>query len=219
VLGNANINQLEKQFGTTPLECGYVARLSELDKQLGKRTKNYKEPLAGTVSIPWLGESTFDFIVELSKAIRLLGSSHGKWRIFIGTEKRFNNDNKIHSLFQNLDYCLIEPPGSRYNEALNNSKCALIYGGYNSLMDVLYTEKPCVVMVRDMQDQEQDIHLKQLLMKTGNQLLIFHENGLNHQELFNALKKQMFNSEYQDNNINLNGAAIASGHLVRLLDQ
>ncbi len=218
VLGNADMEQLKNQFGMSPVECGYVSRLKEIYKQ-EEKIINTDEFLAGTVSIPWLGESTFDLIVELSKALRLLGSSHGKWHIFIGVERGSGNDRKIRSLFQDLDHCIIEVPGSHYNDALINSRCALIYGGYNSLMDILYTGIPCVVLVREMQDREQDIHLKQLLAQTGSQLLVFRENSLNHLDLVDALKKQMANPEYGEKIINLNGAAIAAGHLFRLLSQ
>ncbi len=216
VLGNANMEQLKNQFGISPVECGYVSRLTEIYRQEGK-TINSDELLAGTISIPWLGESTFDLIVELSKALHLIGPSHGKWQIFIGMERGSSSDIKVRSLFQDLDHCLLEAPGSRYNDALINSKCALIYGGYNSLMDMLHIGIPCVVLVREMQDREQEIHLKQLLLKTGNQLLVFQENSLNHQDLFDALKKQMLNTEHGEKTINLNGAAIAAGHLFRLL--
>ncbi|MCP4671979.1 MAG: hypothetical protein GY857_11810, partial [Desulfobacula sp.] len=172
---------------------------------------------AGTVSIPWLGESTFDFIVQLAAALRILGPSHGKWQIFIGMEKGSGNDIKVHSLFQDLDHCSIEAPGNRYNDALISSKCALIYGGYNSLMDILHIGIPCVVLLRNMQDREQEIHLKQLSMKTGNQLLVFQEDNLNHRDLADALEKQMLNPGHGKATINLNGAAIAADHLFRLL--
>ncbi|MCD4722971.1 MAG: hypothetical protein K8S13_24400 [Desulfobacula sp.] len=216
VLGNENMKQLQNQFGISPVECGYVSRLTEIHKQQRKKLSTDVD-LAGTVSIPWLGESTFDFIVELAEALRLLGASHGKWQIFIGVEEGSKDDIKIHSLFQDLDHCSIEIPSSRYNDALVNSKCALIYGGYNSLMDILHLGIPCVVLVRKMQDKEQDIHLRQLLMKTGNQLLVFRENDLNHDELFAALKNQILAPRQKEKTINLNGAAMAADHLFRLL--
>ncbi len=217
VLGNANMEQLKNQFGMSPVECGYVSRLTEIHKQHQKILNN-DTLFAGTVSIPWLGETTFDLIVELAKTLRRMGPSYGKWRIFIGMEKGLKNDIKIRSLFQDLGYCSIEVPSRRYNDALVNSKCALIYGGYNSLMDILYLGIPCVVLVRDMQDKEQDIHLKQLVRKTGNQLLIFKEKDLNHNDLFEALKKQILNPGHREKTINLNGAAIAADHLCRLLN-
>jgi hypothetical protein len=67
-LGNRNMEQLQTRFGMNPVECGYVSRLTEVHKHQ-KRTVPHDADLAGTVSIPWLGESTFSLIVELAEAL------------------------------------------------------------------------------------------------------------------------------------------------------
>lgn len=216
VLGNKNMEQLQTRFGMNPVECGYVSRLTEVHKYQ-KRTVAHDGGLAGTVSIPWLGESTFNLIVELAEALRLLGPSHGKWQIFMGVEDGSQNDIKIRSRFQKIDHCSIEMPSSRYNDALFNSKCALVYGGYNSLMDILHLGTPCVVLLREMEDKEQDIHLQQLRMKTGNQLLVLRENDLNHNKLLGALENQVTRPKVIEKSMNLNGAKNAADHLFKLL--
>ncbi len=216
VLGNENIEQLQTRFGMNPVECGYVSRLTEIHRHQ-RKTVSHGAGLAGTVSIPWLGESTFKLIVELAEALRRLGPSHGKWQIFMGVEEGSQNDIKIRSLFQNIDHCSIEMPSSRYNEALFNSKCALVYGGYNSLMDILHLGTPCVVLIRGMQDKEQEIHLEQLRMKTGNQLLVLRENDLTHKTLLRALENQVTRPRVIEKSINLNGAKNAADHLFELL--
>jgi predicted glycosyltransferase len=216
ILGTDHIKQLQTRFGTHPVECGYVSRLLEIHNHRKKTLTKY-EGLAGTVSIPWLGESTFDFITELAKAFNILGESHGKWKIFIGTEEGSQTDMDIRALFKPLDHCSVETPGSRYNNALFNSRCALIYGGYNSLMDVLHLGTPCVVIIRNMQDKEQEIHLQQLQKKTGNQLIVLGENSLNHSDLFLALKTQLARPKKQDESINLNGAERAAKYLFSLV--
>jgi len=85
------------------------------------------------------------------------------------------------------------------------------------LMDVLYLGLPCVVLIRSMLDKEQDIHLKQLKMKTKGQLLVFKEDKLNHEDLLDALKNQILNLTTTRQAINLDGAATAAKHLARFI--
>ena len=64
----------------------------------------------------------------------------------------------------------MEPPGSKYVSALLHSKTAVIYGGYNSLMDVVHARIPALVVLRKMQDEEQQIHLRKLQEGAGEVL-------------------------------------------------
>jgi len=105
VLGNDSMQQLEKQFSISPIECGYVSRLSEIHKLL-KNKHGANGKYAGTISIPWLGESTFDLIVKLAKAIGLLGAFYGKWKIFIGMEKGSKNEKKIFNSKFGILFCV-----------------------------------------------------------------------------------------------------------------
>jgi predicted glycosyltransferase len=84
-------------------------------------------------------------------------------------------------------------------------------------MDILHLGTPCVVLLRGMEDKEQDIHLQQLRMKTGNQLLVLRENDLNQNKLLGALENQVTKPKVIEKSINLNGAKNAADHLFGLL--
>jgi predicted glycosyltransferase len=53
VLGKSHLKEIEAQFGCRPHECGYVSSLRE--RTVESNTFK-KDPLLGTISIPWFGE-------------------------------------------------------------------------------------------------------------------------------------------------------------------
>jgi len=91
----------------------------------------------------------------------------------------------------------------------------MIFGGYNSLTDVLAAGLPTVVLLRAMQDSEQQMHLHLLDKYTNDQLLLLDEVQLTEQSiemgLQELLKKSPMTAE-----INLQGAENAARQLVML---
>jgi len=216
VLGQSHLERLHRQFGVKPVECGYVSRLLELMARLTNNSDGGRF-LAGTVSIPWLGENSMTLLVNLAEALHHLGPSHGQWRIFVGTGNNPDGHATIHNLFQNIPHCTLEEPSARYAEALIHSKSAVIYGGYNSVIDVIHAGLPALVLLREMQDDEQQNHLKELVRKVGGQLAVLSEKDADAVTLGTLLQRQLKRPLQRPDRINLDGAENALRHLTTIL--
>lgn len=220
VLGNGPMDALAGHFNVSPVETGYVSRLGELIHWLPGAVDS-KNPLAnrlgGTVSIPWIGENTLAAISTIADALRRIGDRYGLWRLFIG----FRDSSEaaaVAEAFKDISFCRIEPPSDLYVEALINSRFALIYGGYNSIIDILQIGKPAVVLMRGMQDNEQQEHLKRFNETARANLSIFSEAALTADILKNAIVHQLSASSQRDE-INLKGAANTARRIVELIEK
>ena len=211
VLGMEQPGQLESQYNIPPIECGYVSRLQELSCLQDK--KNRKETVAGTIAIPWLGEHSQHVLTCIAGALKNIGSVHGNWHLFANLAP--DQHGQIISSLQQLPYCLLQPPGPGYIEALLHSKTAMIFGGYNSLTDVLAAGLPAVVLLRAMQDSEQKMHLHLLHKYTNDQLLSIDEAQLTEKMIEMGLRTQLIKTPLTTE-INLQGAENAARQLVML---
>jgi predicted glycosyltransferase len=211
VLGTKQPGQLESQYNIQPIECGYVSRLQELSCLQDR--KNSKETLAGTIAIPWLGEHSLHVLTCIAGALKNIGPEHGNWHLFADLAP--DQHGQIISSLQQLPYCHLQPPGPRYIKALLHSKTAMIYGGYNSLTDVLAAGLPTVVLLRAMQDSEQQMHLHLLHQYTNDQLLSIDEAQLTEKNIEMGLRTQLKKSPLTAE-INLRGAENAARQLVML---
>ena len=211
VLGMEQLEQLEGQYNIQPIECGYVSRLQELSCLQDR--KNRKKTVAGTIAIPWLGEHSQHVLTCIAGALKNIGPAHGNWHLFSNLAP--DRHEHIISSLQQLPYCHLQPPGPGYIEALLHSKTAMIYGGYNSLTDVLAAGLPAVVLLRAMQDSEQQMHLHLLHKYTNDQLLSIDEAQLTEKILEKGLRTQLKKSPLTAE-INLQGAENAARQLVML---
>ena len=216
VLGMSHRQQLQDQYGREALECGYVVRLAELCSW-NKGLRNSDEKLAGTISIPWLGEKSMTFLACLAKALKNIPLSLGRWHLFAGSGGSGRVRVGIDHLFSGMDNCHIESPGLRYVSSLLRSKTALVYGGYNSLMDIMYCGIPSLVVLREMEDKEQQIHLGCLLRKTGNRLTTVGESQVSAKELESLLLKNLQVAQSAPFEIKTDGAVRAAYYLNQFL--
>jgi predicted glycosyltransferase len=217
VLGHAHCTQLQQQYNTVPVECGYVLRLAEFSHWNKRRQLGVEEAIAGTISIPWLGEKTMDFLTVLARVLPKIPRSFGIWRLFIDTDSSFGLGQKVSELFGEENNCRLEPPGGRYASALLGSKTAVIYGGYNSLMDVIFAQIPAVVILREMQDEEQQLHLQKLKEAVGGALVIVSETKVSAKELEKLLLANLQSDRLVPACLNTNGAACAAQYIRSLL--
>jgi predicted glycosyltransferase len=216
VLGASHCEQLLEQYNTVPVECGYVLRLSEF-AFWNDRLMESDEPLAGTISVPWRGEKTIDFLKILSVVLKKISGCFGPWRLFVDTESSKSRGRQVRKLFENIPGCRIESPGSKYFPALLHSKTAIIYGGYNSLMDVIHAGIPALVILREMEDDEQQLHLHKLKEVTGESLLTLSEAQVSAEELEWSLLKHLQRNPLTAVTLKKNGAARAAEFLHGLL--
>ena len=211
VLGKTQLRDIESQFGCKVHECGYVSALKE---RIAGDSTSKKESLLGTISIPWFGEQTADFLHCLHAVLKEPFQEQGRWHIYL--EQSHPTSAEFTSLFSQIPGCRVEPPGKRYLQSLMRSQYAVIYGGYNSLIDVLSLSLPALVILRDMQDNEQQEHLNKLIECTPDRFAIVTE-ACKHIELTRALQKLIKNPEPSAFSINLSGAEAAAKYLQALL--
>lgn len=217
VLGTEHQLQLAKQYGIRPMECGYVSRLTELQRFQGaefSRGNTY----AGTVAVPWLGERSISFLRALAQAFHDLGPQHGTWRVFVELGRSAAVRTEIQRLFEPIAHCLLEPPsGSRYVQALLASRSAVVYGGYNSIMDVLSLNLPAVVVLREMLDNEQQIHLAKLQQAAADFLHVVEESQAVAGQLGEYLLSNLQKDGLTSHGIHLDGAENAAIRLFQML--
>ncbi len=216
VLGKAHREQLRQQYNTVPVECGYVVRMAEY-ALWNERLFDQEEVVAGTVSIPWLGEKSMDFLMILAGVLKKIPESYGCWRLFVDMDSNSDRGQKISKHFGKIKNCRLESPGGGYASALLQSKTAVIYGGYNSLMDVIHAQIPALVVLREMQDEEQQIHLQKLQGVVGEAIVTVSESQVSADQLERLLLARLQNKRPLAVSMNTSGAACAAKYIYSLL--
>lgn len=184
VLGSEHLDGLTYRYGDKPVVCGYVSRLVEQELF-------FPEPAIRrygcTVSIPWFGEHTDSFFDKLVEALGLLGPDHGRFRFFVGG----GDLAALRKRLESFPHCSAERFGTAYAEALCGSRSAVVFGGYNSVIDTLAAGVPALVVLRNMQDQEQQSHLAALTSVEGNSLSTVAEDACSVEQLYRDLSRLM----------------------------
>lgn len=216
VLGPSHCRLLHRQYGIEPVECGYVLRLAEYGFWNNRLPVPAARP-AGTIAIPWLGEESLRFLASLAKALKKIPESYGCWYLFIDTGTDPGSKKIIGELFREVTNCRIEPPGGNYAATLLHSKTAVVYGGYNSIMDILHVRIPALIVYREMADEEQQVHLQRLVGVTGENVTMISESRINGEELEGLLVNNLGRKKAAPGTIGTDGASRAAQYLHRLL--
>ncbi|WP_421901704.1 hypothetical protein [Maridesulfovibrio sp.] len=211
VAGAGELERLSGHYGVAPHEAGYVSRLSEL--QVLNKDNAQGDRLAGVISIPWSGEGTAVLMDTLAETLGGIDASYGKWKIFMnlresGTVTAVEN-------FSGLEHVSFEQVGPQFLSDLRNSRSAVIYGGYNSLTDVMVCAVPTVVLLRGMKDGEQEDHAAVLADKSSVIQNVLADQTVTVEELRKSLVKCL-EAEVDESVINLNGAENAARYLAEL---
>lgn len=216
VLGPAHRDMLSKRFSTAVITCGYVSRMAELGRLIPD-LKTGEQPIACTISIPWLGECSERFVTNLADAVQRIGPGFGTLRFYIGTGA---SDILINRL-NHLPGCTVEPFGSSYAQSLCRSRSAIIFGGYNSLVDILAVRIPALVVLRNMRDQEQQKHLEALGKVEGTGLSVIDEKRCTSAMMYQNIKALLAvdRSTVFSHKINLDGASEAAHVLAAALKE
>ena len=217
VLGDDMAAQIAAQFGRVPRATGYVSRLAEWC-QVNPSPHPVNFPLlAGTVSMPWIGEYSAGFLEALVIAIERIGPAVGQWYFFLGRSAGNVAMNRVVDKLRRLSYCRVFDPGEDYLHALMRSRMAVTYGGYNSLTDLLYLRRPGLIVLRGMQDEEQQIHVRRLGALLANQLLAINEPEANPDNLEPLLRRQLESESQPYPTIKLDGAQTAAHHIGQVI--
>lgn len=201
VLGTEHLANLQQVYGVEAVECGYVSRFSEQPLRPVK--------LAGVVSLPWLGENSEEYIKSLAGALADIGDKYGMWQVFTPHEMQH---------YFPRESCVVEAPSNRYSDALKGAHMAVIYGGYNSLVDVLSLNRPSLVCIRSMADQEQDIHLQRLQGAAHHGLAVVQEETVSRETLRAAII-QLQEQKRLEHGICLDGAQRVAKILSTIVEQ
>ena len=213
VMGDEIPDTLGKYFSTEPVVTGYVSRFLEMKHWAPYNSERY----AGTIAVPWLSETSLAFMKSLSEAVYELGDGYGRWKIFTDLKKIEAEAPSIKSQFDAIPYCTVENASDQYLTTLSNSRVAIIYGGYNSLTDIMAAKVPSVVIVRGMSDREQEEHVRKIGQVAHNLIHALKENDVNLKTLTEGLERQLNVEVADEGNIMLNGAEIAAQKIVELL--
>ena len=213
VLGREIPNTIGKYFATNPIVTGYVSRFLEMNHWAAYNSARY----AGTIAVPWLSKTSLAFLENLGKAFGQLGEDHGRWKIFTDLKKIEAEAKNIKLQFDAIPYCTVENVSDQYLATLANSKVAIIYGGYNSLTDIMAAKVPSVVIVRGMNDREQEEHVRKISEVKPNLIFPLKESEVTWKTLAEGLEKQL-NVEMEDESeIMLNGAQVSAKKIVEPL--
>ncbi|WP_035273950.1 glycosyltransferase [Desulfogranum japonicum] len=169
ILGSSHIHEVAHTFNTKVETAGYVSRMREIMALEGGEDHR-KKIYAGTIALPWFDEHGFTLIRSLYQALSQLGSQYGKWVVFHPPVHSHHPFKRNLQQLAELNNTTTRHFGAEYLPTLAQSRMAIIHGGYNSLTDVLYCQVPALVLLREMQDNEQQNHLE-LLTCNGQELL------------------------------------------------
>ncbi|OEU65291.1 MAG: hypothetical protein BA863_08505 [Desulfovibrio sp. S3730MH75] len=211
VTGNAELDKLRDHYKKTPFETGYVSRSKELQR-LGVNSCVDKK-IAGVISVPWSGEGTFVLLEKISQVIGSFDQSEGVWKVYINLKESGSCD--VNDFFARYPNVVLEQVGPSFLTDLANARSAIIYGGYNSLTDVMSAGVPSVVFLRGMKDGEQEEHVATLQKASAAIVDVYSEDEVSVDALRASLEKCLA-SAVKPSSISLNGAANAARYLVEL---
>jgi predicted glycosyltransferase len=173
---------------------------------------------AGTIAVPWLSATSLTFLESLHKALSDLGKNYGRWRIFTDLKKIEAEAANLKPQFDDIPHCSVENVSDRYLAALANSRVALIYGGYNSMTDIMAAKVPSVVIVRGMNDREQEEHVRKISQGNPDLIYILKESEADWKTLAEGLEKQLNVSIAVENEIMLNGAEASARKIIEFFE-
>jgi predicted glycosyltransferase len=214
ILGDEIPQAIGQYFDTKPISTGYVSRFLEL-----RHWASYtSERFAGTIAVPWLSELSVRLLGNLHGALLEVGDHHGRWVIFTDLNRLEAEDQKIKLKFDDLSACKLENISDQYLASLANSKVAMIYGGYNSLTDIMAAGVPTVVIVREMNEKEQDEHVSNIIKAKPNLIYPMRESEVTQKKLVEALERQLSAEIEEDQEILLKGSEVSARKIVELLE-
>ena len=213
VLGDESLKTIGQYFGAEPVVTGYVSRFLEMKHWIPYHSAKY----AGTIAIPWMSETSLIFLENIYKALFELGEGYGRWKIFVDQKKIEAEVGKIKLKLDQIPYCSVENVSDFYLSALKNSRVAVIYGGYNSLTDIMAARVPSVVIIRGMNDREQEEHVAKISQMQPGLICALKEDEADWEALVKGLEQQLNVEVGAESEIRLNGAEVSAERLVKIL--
>ena len=196
VLGRETLQTIANRYGLEPFPTGYISRFRELDHWL-EQSAYMDKPFAGTIAVSWYSQTSLSVLKCLHQALTKIGDAYGIWQVYV---------NFGQALFKDLPFCRVQNLSPQYLFSLAHSKTAVVYGGYNSMTDILSVNIPAVIFLRDVEDQEQELHVKKLAALPNTAIVVMPEKEVGPDSLQQALEQQLQSDRPRDHGINLDGA-------------
>jgi len=213
ILGADLVKRVEASFATRPIITGYISRFLEM-----KHWSSYtSEKYAGTIAIPWLSETTLSLLEPLARALDEIGERYGRWKIFTDIHELKKVAEDIQRRFDKIPHCVLENVSDQYLAALANSRVAMVYGGYNSLTDIMAANVPAVVIIRSVNDKEQEEHVNRIIQARGRSMVSLSETEITWKKLHAALEAQLNVNTGGGREVQLNGSENAARIIVDIL--
>lgn len=196
-------------------ELGYVSRAFELEKW-GVLEHSQGRRSGITIAFSWLTEHTAAVLGTLADIAESVGDRWGQWHVFLGRDYSGGTAYREVQRLADEPHCSIEPLSDRYLQALASSLLAVVAGGYNTLTDLLWAGTPSVVMVRNTQDAEQDMHVSKLTYTLRDHWISRHEESVDTQGM-EADMADLFAKEISRISLNVGGSENAATRIAELL--
>jgi predicted glycosyltransferase len=213
VLGPDLVQSVEEYFATRPIITGYISRFLEMAYWSSYSSERY----AGTIAIPCLSETSLALLEALARALDEIGERYGRWKIFTDMHELKKAANDVKRRFEKIPHCVVENVSDQYLAALANSRVAMVYGGYNSLTDIMAANVPAVVIIRSVNDKEQEEHVNKIIQAKGRSMVSLTEPEITWKKLHAALETQLNVDAERGREIQLNGSERAARSIVELL--
>jgi predicted glycosyltransferase len=214
LLGPETRQRISTHFNCRPISVGYVSRLQELRSYFAGSVSADRRP-ACTISLPWLGEFGDNLLQSLYSAALRIGPEHGAWHLYVPGASL----EAIQARFAGLAFCRVEPIGENYLSSLLHARAALIYGGYNSILDIAAAQIPALIILRSTKDREQHEHLGRLQQRFGEQWHIIEEQDISEPTVARALLKVIEHDAPAAGTIDIAGAERAARILHGCIDE
>lgn len=208
VLSRSHLDKINQHFSCQAEETGYVSRLYETKMVQDSQGKTF----TGLLSIPWFSKNSSKFLSIFRDAL-VQRNKQEKWVLYLAPDET----EKMKELFAKLPNCIINPVGEQYSRDILQADVAIVYSGYNSLMDIIAAEIPAILLQRDMKDQEQDIHIKQLTDACPDHLVGLEDDAVSSQTL-NKVIDSLLSSNTFSSAINIRGSEQTAQYLAALCE-
>lgn len=222
VLGPEELARLQAHYGRAPWEAGYVSRMKELEawrSEPGGESAGVSSEcgrLAGVAALSW-NDANSPRILEYLVRVAMRGNAGGRWRIYTDLTGQDMQTAicRCRELQGERSICELRPFGAAYHNDIRRADMAVVYGGYNSLTDVMACNIPCMVLLRGMQDQEQERHVELLSHRIPTFRSLDAANTTFEQ--FVSTLESVQQAQAGNISVNLDGAGNAARMLARTL--
>jgi predicted glycosyltransferase len=211
--GNRAGQRLRRRYCLPVIETSLVSRARELNIPRGNDST---QSIGGTIGIPWTDLQSEHTLRTIINAEPWHLTPTKRWRLFLGPSRAITGHQESIILPQ-TPQLLTSPFTYQYLPSLSNSAIGISYAGYNTITDLLWTEKPAILITRNTEDGEQVINARRVAQYFPSMFHIFSDSSVKPATLIKASSKLMGITPPQIASELLSGADIAARYLLNEL--